>query len=81
MEEQVKQWTKDQQRVLMESFRKNKTPFCPTDKAELQLSFRGKPKGKHLQEVHYLCGTCNTSFDFQPTGEDMKWRRMNGPKK
>lgn len=81
MEQESKRWTKDQERVIIESFRRNKAAFCPTDKTELKLSFRGKPKGKNQQEAHYICETCNTTADFQPTGEDMKWRRINGAKK
>ena len=81
MTETTNPWTKDQQRTLMETYRRNTIPLCPTDKTQLQVTMHGSKKGRLRQIVHYLCTTCNTQFEFSPTNEDAKWRRMNAGKK
>lgn len=81
MEEVIKNWTKDQERTLMEIFRKNKSAVCPDDRNPLQMKFLKHPKGKPGQQVEYTCTECHTHFEFLATNEDMKWRRMNGGKR
>jgi len=76
-----KHWTKDQERSIMESFRRNTLPVCPEDKSQLQITYHRNPKDKARQQVHYDCSICATHFEFSPTFEDIKWRKMNGGKR